>query len=69
MGTTQSGNHDYGMRGYIGRWGRSARNEEMCAENDKQGGWLGETVTVKLAEMQNMPRHVIRIAMVLRLSG
>jgi hypothetical protein len=40
---------------------------EMCTENDKER--LGEAVAVKVAEVQNMARHVLRNALVLRLSG
>jgi hypothetical protein len=37
---------------------------DMCTENDKRGEWLGKTVAVKVAEVQNMARHVLRIALV-----
>jgi hypothetical protein len=37
---------------------------EMCTENDKQGR-LGKAVAVRVAEVQNMARHVLRIALVL----
>jgi hypothetical protein len=40
---------------------------EMCTENDKEG--LGKAVAVKVAEVQNMARHVLRNALVLWLSG
>jgi hypothetical protein len=40
---------------------------EMCTENDTEG--LGKALAVKVAEVQNMARHVLRIALVLWLSG
>jgi hypothetical protein len=39
---------------------------EMCTENDEG---LGTAVAVKVAEVQNTARHVLRIALVLWLSG
>jgi nitrogen fixation protein FixH len=41
---------------------------EMCTENDKEER-LGKAVAVKVAEVQNMARHVLRNALVLWLSG
>jgi hypothetical protein len=39
---------------------------EMCTENDKEGsGWVRTAVAVKVAEVQNMATHVLRIAPVL----
>jgi hypothetical protein len=36
---------------------------EVCTENDKEGrGWVVKAVVVKVAEVQNMARHVLRIA-------
>jgi hypothetical protein len=43
--------------------GKRVMECEMCTENDK------EAVAVKVAEVQNMARHVLRIALVLWLSG
>jgi hypothetical protein len=45
---------------------------EMCTENDKEGrGWERPctAVAVSVAEVQNMAKHVMKIALVLWLSG
>jgi predicted amino acid racemase len=39
-----------------------------CAQKIKREG-LGKAAAVKVAEVQNMARHVLRIALVLWLSG
>jgi hypothetical protein len=48
IGTTQSGKH-MGIWGGRGRWGRKWEG-------------LGTTVAVKVAEVQNMARHILRLA-------
>jgi hypothetical protein len=54
------------MHGESASWGRKEVMEcEMRTENDKEG--LGKTV--KVAEVPNMARHVLGIALVLSLSG
>jgi hypothetical protein len=42
---------------------------EMCTENDKEGRGWKSALAVKVAEVQNMARHVLRNALVLWLSG
>jgi hypothetical protein len=46
---------------------------EMCTENDRPGfpppDGLGKEVAVKVEEVLNMARHVLRFALVLWLSG
>jgi hypothetical protein len=66
MGTTQSGKHTR-IKGYNGRGGRKAAMKCDCAQ--KLTRWLGKAVAVKDPEVQIMARHVIRIALVLCLSG
>jgi hypothetical protein len=43
--------------------GKRVMECEMCTENDMEG--LGKAVAVKVAEVQNMARHVLRNALVL----
>jgi hypothetical protein len=40
-----------------------------CAHKSPGGQGLGKAVALKVAEGQNMARHVLRIALVLWLSG
>jgi hypothetical protein len=47
--------------------GKRVMECEMCTENDKEG--RGKALAVKVAEVQNMARHVLRKALVLWLSG
>jgi hypothetical protein len=47
--------------------GKGVMECEMCTEDDKEG--LGKAVAVKVAEVQSMARHVLRIALVQWLSG
>jgi hypothetical protein len=48
--------------------GKRVMECEMCTENERREG-LGKEVAVKVAEVQNMARHVLRNALVLWLSG
>jgi hypothetical protein len=48
--------------------GKRVMKCEMCTEINR-GEWLGTAVAVKAADVQNMARHVQRIALVLQLSG
>jgi hypothetical protein len=48
--------------------GKQVTECETSSENGKEGGGLGKAVAVKVAEVQNMARHVQMIALVLWLS-
>jgi hypothetical protein len=53
--------------------GKRVMECEMCTENDRRGfrppDGLGKEVAVKVAEVLNMVKHVLRFALVLWLSG
>jgi hypothetical protein len=56
--------------GEVGDWaGKRVMECGMSTEHDKGRGGLGKAVAVKVAEVQNMAGHVLRIALVLWLSG
>jgi hypothetical protein len=69
MGTTQSGKL-MGIWEGSGKWGRKESDGTGDVRRKGQGGeGLGKAVAVKVAEVQNMARLVLRIALVLWLSG
>jgi hypothetical protein len=49
--------------------GKRVMECEMCTEKRQGGKGLGKAVAVKVAEVQNIARHVLRNATVLWLSG